>query len=321
MRISIIIPIFNIRSYLTACLDSCIKQTYKDLEIICVDDGSTDGSGQIADDYANRDTRIRVIHKTNEGLPSARRTGIDEATGEWLLHLDGDDSLSYDAVATLASFSDVEPGIDIVVGAYTKFMGDGRAVIMSRNLDKTVAGQDYLRYILKGGIFNIWGNLIKTSLYRENPIEFPRNISIAEDLVGSAQLATHADRIAVCPKPVYNYFIRESSMSKTSKVRVGELSDRSIFAVQFVADKIIPKLPPELFPEFAGFIRRAIYEYLGSPYPVSLRKKELQTLIRLYSTQLTGYSPACFADMVCKIGNKSLYLAKTAVKLSQFIRR
>lgn len=303
------------------CLDSCINQTYNDLEIICVDDGSTDGSGRIVDDYARKDPRIRVIHKANEGLPLARHTGIEAATGEWLLHLDGDDSLVDNAVATLVDYVGPEPGIEIVIGAYTKYLADGSTAIMSRDLGRTVSGQDYLRYILNGGIFNIWGNLIKTSLYRENPIEFPGHISIAEDLVGSAQLATYADKIAVCREPVYNYYIRHSSMSKTTKHKKGELSDRSIYAVLFVADKIMPKLPTGLLAALAGFVRRAVYEYFGSEYPVSLRKEELQRLTRLYSAELSCYSPVCFADTVCKMGSKSLALAKMTVKLSQYLRR
>lgn len=90
-KISIIIPVYKVEPYLRQCLDSVVNQTYKNLEIILVDDGSPDNCGAICDEYAKKDERIRVIHKRNEGLPAARNEGIRAATGEWLAFVDSDD--------------------------------------------------------------------------------------------------------------------------------------------------------------------------------------------------------------------------------------
>ena len=98
---SIIVPVYNIQAYVGRCIDSLIGQTYKNIEIIAVDDGSTDGSGDIVDDYKNKDSRIRVIHKTNGGLSSARNAGLDICEGEFVLYVDGDDWLDCDAVQLL----------------------------------------------------------------------------------------------------------------------------------------------------------------------------------------------------------------------------
>ena len=95
-KISVIVPVFNCSEYLSPCLDSIIKQTYKNLEIILVDDGSNDKSGEICDEYAEKDSRIRVIHKENGGVSSARNAGLDIASGDYIAFVDGDDILEED---------------------------------------------------------------------------------------------------------------------------------------------------------------------------------------------------------------------------------
>ena len=93
---SIIVPIFNVSAYVRKCIESIVNQTYQNLDIILVDDGSTDDSGVICDEYAEKDSRIRVIHKTNGGLVSARKAGINIAKGEYSLYVDGDDWIEND---------------------------------------------------------------------------------------------------------------------------------------------------------------------------------------------------------------------------------
>ena len=96
--LTLIIPIYNIEQYLSQCLDSIINQTYKNIQIILVDDGSTDSSGRICDEYADKDSRIIVIHKENGGLVSARKAGLREATGEYVVYVDGDDWIELNAI-------------------------------------------------------------------------------------------------------------------------------------------------------------------------------------------------------------------------------
>ena len=96
--ISIIVPVYNVEAYLPQCLDSLINQTYQDLEIICVNDGSTDGSLEILQKYQSKDKRIKVVSQKNQGLSGARNTGISQATGEWIMFVDSDDYLLKDCV-------------------------------------------------------------------------------------------------------------------------------------------------------------------------------------------------------------------------------
>lgn len=99
--ISVIIPIYNVEKYVKRCLDSVLNQTYCHLEVILVDDGSTDSSGKICDEYKKMDTRIRVIHKSNEGVSSARNLGIEVANGEYIAFIDSDDAMEKDCIEYL----------------------------------------------------------------------------------------------------------------------------------------------------------------------------------------------------------------------------
>lgn len=116
--VSIIVPIYNIESYLSVCVDSLLKQTYREIEIILVDDGSTDNSGKLCDEYAQTDSRIHVIHKPNGGLSSARNAGLDIAAGEWILFVDGDDYLDKSAVERLMAIAEKYENADFIQFLY-----------------------------------------------------------------------------------------------------------------------------------------------------------------------------------------------------------
>ncbi len=120
-RISIVIPVYNSKDYLTECLDSVLEQTYKDIEVILVNDGSTDGSGEICNSYAQKDNRVRVIHQDNQGSVRARRAGVAEATGKYLCFVDSDDTVEKDYVAVMAEYIE---GYDLVTaGCYKEYLG------------------------------------------------------------------------------------------------------------------------------------------------------------------------------------------------------
>ena len=109
--ISVIVPVYNVENYLRECLDSIVAQTYRNIEVILVDDGSKDSSGKICDEYADKDNRIKVIHKENGGVSAARNTGLDIAKGEWISYVDSDDYIESTMIETLiclAKKNDVE---------------------------------------------------------------------------------------------------------------------------------------------------------------------------------------------------------------------
>ncbi len=123
-KITVIIPVYNVEKYLKVAIDATINQTYKNLEIILVDDGSTDSSGKICDEYSKIDNRIKVIHQENKGLSGARNTGLDNATGKYIMFSDSDDTFEIDACEKLYN-SIEETNADYVVGNYINMDEDG----------------------------------------------------------------------------------------------------------------------------------------------------------------------------------------------------
>ena len=119
MRLSIIVPVYNVESYLSECIESVLNQIYPNYEMILIDDGSTDGSGVLCDELAAKDARIRVIHQENGGLSAARNTGIRNSTGDYILFLDSDDFLDPDATEELLSCQ--SSGVDVLMGLYRNY--------------------------------------------------------------------------------------------------------------------------------------------------------------------------------------------------------
>ena len=112
--VSVIVPIYNSEKYLKRCVDSILSQTFSDFELLLVDDGSTDGSGSICDEYSVKDSRVRVFHKENGGVSSARNLGLDNARGEWITFVDSDDYLEESFLAELSVFEDVDWVVSVV---------------------------------------------------------------------------------------------------------------------------------------------------------------------------------------------------------------
>lgn len=315
MLVSIIIPIYNVSKYLRRCLDTCLSQTYTELEIICVDDGSTDTSGEIADEYATRDSRIKVVHKPNGGLPSARKVGIAEVTGEYVFHLDGDDDIPSDTIENLVRVAKTEDA-DIVIGDYYSYEIDGNQYYRDSRIAKQLTGSQYLEFILTEGLFNIWGKLIRISLYKNNPIQIPLNISIGEDLIAMTQLAYYSNKVSVCKKPCYNYYVRPTSMSIVKPGKIGSLTDRAIYAVDFITRFLAPRVTSRTSGLLRDYVSQFVYTYLRSPYPISLRKDELKTLLNYLKYQ--KFEKTCFSILICRLATLNLNAAKCIVQLRNF---
>lgn len=277
MKVSVIIPIYNVSPYLADCLESCIHQTFTDLEIICVNDGSPDGSLAIIEKYKQKDSRIVCVNKQNAGLPLARKSGIEAATGDYIFHLDGDDDLPLDAIASLVAVAE-SSWADMVIGDFY-WVEDNRKTVINSEISTVLSSSSYLQYILERGWFNIWGKLIKRSLYTRHPIEFPAHIVMAEDLVACFQLARFAQTIVASHTPCCNHYIRESSMSREKKKAVGELADRSIHAVCYITHYYeINGMDSGLHPSLEQFLANFLYLYLRSPYAIRLHEERLRYL-------------------------------------------
>lgn len=320
MKVSIIIPIYNVSSYLTNCLESCIHQTFSNLEIICVNDGSLDGSLAIIKKYEQKDNRIICVNKQNAGLPLARKSGIEVATGDYIFHLDGDDDLPLNAIESLVEVAESSKA-DIVVGDFY-WVEDNRKTIINSEINTVLNSTSYLRYLLERGLFNIWGKLIKRSLYTRHPIEFPSHIVMAEDLVACFQLARFAETIEASHMPCCNHYIRETSMSREKKKVVGELTNRSIHAVCYITRYYeINEMDNELHLLLEKFCANFLYSYLSSPYEISLHEERLRYLnSRISKSYIQTINNKLKRTVLC-LAKINLKWSKVLMRIVMFILR
>lgn len=201
--ISVIVPVYNVEMYLSQCVESIINQTYPHLEIILVDDGSTDASGQLCDRYAEKDTRIKVIHKVNGGLSSARNVGMSVMTGEYVAFVDSDDWLELDTYrAALAEFIQ-DPRLNVVSFTFMSINSDGTKKV-SRQSSAVYVGMEASN-ALAGDKFHV---MVWSYLYRRDIIQGMSFMEgrLSEDQPFTAELMSRPE---VCVKtlsaPYYNY--------------------------------------------------------------------------------------------------------------------
>ena len=226
--VSIIVPVYNIQDYLPACIESIISQTYKNFEAILVDDGSIDRCGEICEEYAEKDARIKVIHKKNGGLTSARNAGLAKASGKWIMHVDGDDWIEPDMLELLVTYAE-QTGADLVFGDFVKYGPySGSYFLPSWTDNKVDSLNSYIGYMWTC----LWGSIAKISLYRENGLKSPAGINYCEDFHLIVRLCFYAKRIGNVHKPLYNYRYRPTSI-------IGTLNKRTELDEQWVYQDII----------------------------------------------------------------------------------
>lgn len=207
--ISIIVPIYNIEKFLPCCIDSILAQTFTEWELILVDDGSKDTCGSICDEYATKDGRIRVIHKPNGGLTSARNAGLAMASGEWVMHLDGDDWIEPEMLELLLQKGE-ETGADIVMGDFLFAYPDRDVPYRLPDWDdcKTTSLNRY--------ITSVWtcvcGGIHRRSLYEEHQLQSPHGVTYCEDFHLIVRLCYFAHKVANVHRPFYHYRQQGSSI-------------------------------------------------------------------------------------------------------------
>ena len=262
-KVSIIVPIYNTENELPRCIQSIQKQTFSDIEIILVDDGSTDSCPQICDNYAEHDPRIRVLHKENGGVSDTRNTGILAARGEYILQVDSDDYIETNAVEQLLLGD--EPGIDLIVGAYFCWIGDQRMIYRHTGLEegKIYTSKDFIINIIKNHNFMAtpWGYMYRRKYLLENKLLYPKGI-VHEDLYLALDLFLNTDRIKYIDFPFYNYVKREGSItsSNSRKAIKGNLIALKHWKqiVESIQDKTLQKF---LYYEFTWSYLFMCYEH------------------------------------------------------------
>ncbi|MBE5999531.1 MAG: glycosyltransferase [Sarcina sp.] len=234
--ISVIIPVYNVRPFLRACMDSVFAQTFRNLEIILVDDGSTDGSGELCDTLSMEDPRVRVIHRENGGLSAARNTGIDASTGTYLYFLDSDDALSPVALAHLWTAC-IRTRADVAVGDFLRFSSEEvpkeRRTFASESLDTKEALR---RMLLNRGFgHQAWGKLFRRELWEK--LRYPAGL-LYEDYAVIYDVMLGAAKVAAVTDALYFYRMQEGSiMHARITERNLTLLDTSERVTQMVSEK------------------------------------------------------------------------------------
>lgn len=235
MKVSIIVPVYNIENYLPKCIESVMAQTYTDWEAILIDDGSSDNSGTICDRYSNLDSRIKVIHKSNEGVVSARIDGVKSSEGEFICFLDGDDYISPDALLLLVT-KQKESDADIVIGGF-------RTVTDTSDCDNDFIfphfenSYDLLQFRFKTSVWAVWNILYKKNILL-NSLTPNRDLVIGEDLVLNLKISLTTNKIASVSDVTYFYLVRDSSATQVTQNNITLKASRYIPMIEEM-DKLV----------------------------------------------------------------------------------
>ena len=219
MLFSIVVPVYNVEKYLKDCVDSILSQSFKDFELILVDDGSRDSSGNICDAYAKNDDRIRVIHKENGGQSTARNTGIENANGEFAVFIDSDDMFSdTDFLYDLSNA--IDENTDVVVFRYCKYYDSGKVDSCGISLKdiSSLEKSSLLKELVRRDAFfcSCWSKCVRMNILKKNNIIFDTNLS-CEDMDWYYSVVSNANEFKVIDKPYVYYRQRENSVTSSFK--------------------------------------------------------------------------------------------------------
>ena len=212
--VSIIVPVYNVQHVIRKCIDSLIIQTYRNIEIILVDDGSTDTSGVIIDEYKIRDHRIKTIHVKNGGVTNARKLGFEYSIGNYCMFVDGDDSLVNDAVGFFMNIFE-KYDYDFISGWYNKIYDDGNIEKVDCPLIGSFSVIEYIKKITKKGIPSICIGIFKRKLFDETIFNIDRKFYRGEDSSTLVGLINNMENIYCTNKIFYHYYQRNDSVTHT----------------------------------------------------------------------------------------------------------
>lgn len=232
---SVIVPVFNTSRYLQDCVSSVLKQSYKNYEIILVDDGSTDNSPQMCDDFAKKHHFIKVIHKSNSGPLQSRREGLSLATGQWVIYLDSDDRLKENALKTLSNKILQYKNVDCIVIGFERLIDDSIGEITDGVVKQDTLINDK-RQICRTILFNanynvVWRKVAKRSISGKDDLSQWYSIRFGEDQIQTIELLKYCNSFLFVPEVLYQYRVNTSGITWTRNY--------SDFKVSFLKEELI----------------------------------------------------------------------------------
>lgn len=278
-KFSIIVPVFNVAEFIRPCLDSVLRQSYGNWECICVDDGSSDGSADILDEFGRIDNRFKVIHKSNEGVARARNSGLDCMQADYFLFLDGDDVWHPDLLKTCVRLIDANPGVDVVQFGYRQFetQFDCETISSAELVGRLLTVDGDYKHTLFG--FFACNKAYRTKCLgrlRESPY------CVGEDLLYLAQVFLSAERFVVVGEPLYGYRVRLDSIMHQYPT-----PQRAMDSISFKRDiiDVVKKSGRKLSAQTAHWLSNAmtedfVFDYLTRVTPRAKVRVCWKTIIR-----------------------------------------
>ena len=224
IKISILVPVYNTSKFLVKCIRSIMEQDFRDIEIICVNDGSTDNSLEILNKLSKEDTRVKIIDKKNGGLTSARNAALEVAQGKYCLNIDSDDWIEQGYIRALYERAEKD-NLDITISniIFDYFNDSSKNYILNdlEILDeKVISGEEYINIFLKNNFYGYtWNKLIKTEVYKKNNLKYNEDIFLFEDVEIVLKIAKYSKKIGKLNKAYYHYIQHESNGSRKSSMK------------------------------------------------------------------------------------------------------
>lgn len=326
--VSVIVPVYNVERYINRCVDSLLCQTYAEIEILLIDDGSRDRSYAICKEYEKKDYRIHVFHKENEGLGLTRNYGIERASGAYLTFVDSDDYLTSDAIEIMLKKAE-ETQADVVIANHF-YKGKVESVVLPERLYCGDEVKNILMVHMMGNkatvldalSYTAWAKLYKASLFTENNLVFPSERKmIWEDLAFSINAYPYCNRVYVMHDPVYYYCFNEGSLTHTYKANKIELV---MLLYHYMVSRINELGMPDeamirLQTNFVGHVRTCIKLETYYAKEIELRKAisnireicgrdDVQKLIRSYPKRYFSRVQSVYNFFMRYKATKAIYL-------------
>lgn len=277
MKVSIILPVYNASATICRMLDSLKAQTLTDFEALMIDDGSTDGTGAILDQYVLSDSRFKVVHKKNGGVSAARQTGIELAQGEYVIHADSDDWVDSTMLEEMYAKAKAEDA-DVVIADF--YSNTDTAQTLCRQQPSALNPDAVLRDLFQQLHGSCWNKLVRRVCYSKYRIRFPEGINHCEDLLTWVQLFQHGDvRVAYLPKAFYHYYANTNSITRRFTRQTYEMRLKFLACLK---EMLHVAYAPELLKQvsFGIFTEGIIFHVLSSD--------EIKQGLRQYKPQIAS---------------------------------
>lgn len=305
---SIIVPVYNVSDFITKCIDSCLNQTYRDFELILVDDGSTDDSGKICDEASRKDNRVIVVHKDNGGLVSARKAGVRVASGDYSICVDGDDWIDSSLLLKLDTIiKSYSP--DVICFGFYRANGDNYfgqpftyfAGLLSRERKEQLVFP-FLIQNEKAEYFppSLWAKAFKTDLYKKNQLKIDERIRIGEDGACTIPIVFAANEIYGLSDCLYYYRQNLSSMTKGKKVF-------DVFGPQFLHEQLINSVDLELFDFKSQLDRKTVHELFIVIVSQFYRNEKYRNICNFIKATL---NIRLYKEIISRVSFKRSFIAK-----------